>query len=702
MRPPYHVPLWKQAPIIRLLFPLIAGIIIEWYLQYPPQYIVVFLISFSVVFLLANLLQHAMLFAIKKFRGIVFHLIITSFGMFLTWQKDARHNPSWYGHFLTDSSVLQVAINEPLQIKQRSVKAEAIVHAVINGKLQQPASGKLLIYFTKDSTPLNLQYGDIILVDKKLQPVTNPGNPGTFNYKRYASFQLLYDQVFLKKTDWVPVNRRSVNQFKKFLFKTRDHVLSVLHKNIPDEQHELGIAEALLIGYKEDLDKDLVQAYSNTGVVHIIAISGLHLGLIYAVLIWIFNRLPYLKKSRHLKAILLIVCLWLFALLTGGSASVLRSAVMFTVIVAGKYYFRQSSVYNSLATSAFILLCYNPYFLWDVGFQLSYCAVIGIIGLQQFIYRKWYISNWPGRQIWSMTSVTLAAQISAFPLCIYYFHQFPNMFLITNLVAVPLSTIILFAEIILIIVSGIPVIASLTGTAIAYAIDAMNEMILFFNGCWFSVWDHIYADIFTTWILYAFLFFLMAWWIKKRPQYLKSGLVCLAVFAGLHSWAFIRLQQQRKVIIYNISRLKAVDFIDGDQLVFTGDTILNKEGLQRNFHLKPARIVLQASRQVESMPSLRHKNGYYQFCNKKILLLDNTTTLQPVGKPIDVDLLLFSHNPDVDITTLMKLVKPACIVFDASNSLWKIEKWKSACEELNLRCHSVAEEGAFVLDVDSE
>lgn len=701
MHPPYHIPLWKQVPVFRLLLPLMAGIILEWYIQCRVETIRIALFLTVVILSAINFLPAVLLFRFKKIRGILFHLLLLAFGMLLTWQKDARHASNWYGNFLNDSSVLEVAINEPLVSKARSFKAEARVLYVINGKSKFKTSGRLLLYFTKDSSTGDLQYADVLLIRNNLQSISNSGNPGAFNYTRYAAFQLLYHQAFLKKEDWVTTDRFSVNYFQYYLFQTRDHILSVLKKYIRNEHRELGIAEALLIGYKEDLDKDLVQAYSNTGVVHIIAISGLHLGLIYAVLIWILERVPWLKKSRHAKAILLITCLWLFSLLTGGSASVLRSAVMFTVIIAGKYYFRRSSVYNSLAASAFILLCYNPYFLWDVGFQLSYCAVIGIVALQQFIFRKWYIRNRVGRELWSMASVTLAAQISAFPLCIYYFHQFPNMFLITNLVAVPLSTVILFGEILLIILAVFETLAGWIGKAISLAIHAMNEVIFFCNSFPFSVWDFIYADVFTTWTLYAFVFFMMAFWMNGGKRSLRLGLCCLLVFTALHTISFIRLQQQKKVVIYNISRHRAVDIIDGNRFVFLGDSILAKDGLQQHFHLKPSRTALQASKEEMDLSSLTAMNGYIRFYNKSLLLIDSSSAINVPAQKIWVDILLFSHNPPVNIEDIIKTVRPACIVFDASNSLWKIQKWKKECEALILRCHSVAEKGAFVLELNS-
>ncbi|MFT3978847.1 MAG: ComEC/Rec2 family competence protein [Ferruginibacter sp.] len=698
MNPLYQVPVWKQAPTLRLLFPLTAGIILQWYVSFSLLYIAVCMVCAASALLLFVFFPTARLAGLAIYRGVIFHLLLLSFGMLLTWQKDARHHSDWYGHFLTDSSTLLVKINEPPVIKARSIKAEAVVTAVINGNTIAHTSGNLLIYFSKDSLPFAIDYGQYILIGNKLQSITNSGNPGAFNYKRYAAFQLLYDQAFLKREDWTVYNYSSVNYFRHFLFRTRDYILSVLKTHIGNRQNELGIAEALLIGYKEDLDKDLVQAYSNTGVVHIIAISGLHLGLIYIVLAWLFDHLPYIKRSKHIKACSLVACLWLFALLTGGSASVLRSAVMFTVIILGKYYFRQSGIYNSLSVSVFLLLCYNPYYLWDVGFQLSYAAVTGIVAFQQFIYRQWFPSNRLVRQLWSMVTVTLAAQLGTFPVCIYYFHQFPNLFLFSNLIAVPLSTIILFAEIFLIITASFQWLANYTGIAFTWLIRALNNIILFFDSFSFSVYDKIYANILTTWVLYGIVFFFIAGLMHKKKKLLLAALVCVAAFCGLHAYAQLKVQQQKKIIIYNISRCRAIDFIYKHWFVFTGDSILRQEGLQQNFHLKPARISLQAVKEKDSLPVLQHRGNYWQFLQTKILVLDNATLVPSTLLPADI--VLFSRNPPVDISRLIFTAKPDCIVFDASNSLWKIQKWKSQCEQLLLRCHSVPEQGAFVLDIE--
>ena len=698
MVPYQQLPFWKTAPLIRLLLPLAAGIILQWYLQFSFSYLIVWLCSFLAAFLLLYFLSPTAMYYARRLQGFIFYAMLLGVGMLLTLQNDTRQRADWYGKFYADSAVLLVKINEPLVEKARSYKADGEVVGIINGKQTHASSGKLLLYFSKDSAMPALVYGQIILIKKPLQPIKNSGNPGAFNYERYAAFQQVYHQLFLQPRDWVATNEVQANWFRSFLFRSRQYVLGVLQKNISNKNQELGIAEALLIGYKEDLDKDLVQAYSNTGVVHIIAISGLHLGLIYAVLLWLFNRLPVIKKSRHAKVILLLSCLWLFSLLTGGSASVLRSAVMFTVIVIGKYYFRQSSVYNSLSASAFILLCYNPYYLWDVGFQLSYLAVLGIVALQQPLYRSVYIKNNWVRKIWQMLSVTIAAQIAAFPICIYYFHQFPNFFLFTNLLVIPLSTVILFGEILLVLLGAFGTLAAKLGVLVTLMIDGMNRVILFFSSFEFSVWDNIYANMYSTWCLYGLVTFLCAWLLHKKARHFKVALSCLLLLTMFYAHASIQLYDQRKIVIYNVSKNQAIDFIERDKHFFVGGDALKQEGLLQNFHLKPARISLQATQAAVSLPSLQQQNVFWQFAGKKMVVLDSSLVLTPADSILPVDILVLSQNSPISIKEVIQAVMPAVIVFDASNNLWKIESWERECEELHLRCHSVAKQGAFVFD----
>jgi competence protein ComEC len=455
-----------------------------------------------------------------------------------------------------------------------------------------------------------------------------------------------------------------------------------------------------LIGYKEDLDKEIVKSYSNTGVVHIIAISGLHLGLIYLMLVWLLDRMPLVKRMVFIKAVVIIAALWIFSLVTGASASVLRSAVMFTCIVTGKSFQKQSDIRNSLAASAFILLCYNPFFIFDVGFQLSYLAIISIVSFQKSVHRLVYCKNNALGKIWDLLAVTLAAQLLTFPICLYYFHQFPNYFFLSNLIAVPLSTIILFLEIFLLAISPCFAGASFIGITIDVLVRLMNQTIEYISDLPYSLWDNIYADGFTTTMLYLAVVYTGAWLIIKRKTYFYYAILAALLFTGFHSIAGLKLKDQKKIIVYNFPKQQAIDFIYQDKCFFYGDATLKSGGSLHDIKLKACRTALQIKNEQLNLTCLSNSGLIKTFFGKKIMIVDSSVNIIPPNRKIPIDLLIISKNPNCSIAALTKVVQPAQIIFDASNSLWKISKWKKECEAITLPCFSTAEKGAFIYNIN--
>ena len=694
------LPVWKTAPFIRLLLPLMAGIVIQFYQQTPLDICIVAIAGFLLAYLLVMLLPLSLKFKLRWLQGIILNLLMAGMGMLFTWQNDVRHNPQWFGNFHHDDEYLVVRINEPLIEKVKSYKADGVVEAVLQQDSLINTKGKLLLYFSKDSTGPALHYGDKILIHKNLLAIKNSGNPGAFNYQRYAGFQQVFHNVFLKNNDWIKLPDKNISLFRQFLFTARENIIAILRKNIPAAKDELGIAEALLIGYTNDLDKDLVQAYSNTGVVHIIAISGMHLGLIYVMLVWLFAKIPLINQSKITQVVLILSCLWLFSLLTGGAASVLRSAVMFTCIAVGKAFSKQSSIFNALAASAFVMLCYNPYYLWDVGFQLSYLAVIGIIIFQRPVYNWLYIKNKWVNEVWKLTAISLAAQVLTFPVCVYYFHQFPNLFLLTNIIAVPLSTCILFAEIALVVFSWVPYAGIIIGQVTGWLLWVMNQVIVWVSRLPFAVWDNISATLISTWLLYAVVIGLSIWLLNKNKNWLRLAIYCLLCFTVTQAWGEWQRKGQRKVVVYNVSQHQAIDFIDGHSYQFAGDSILLADGVLQNFNLKPARIAMQLHNLRNILPVVFNQHGFYQFGNKKIAVVDKPLQFENPLQKIDVDIIILSKNAKVNMAQLAAAFNCSQYIFDASNSLWKIGKWQKDCEELHLRSYSVQEQGAFVLEVD--
>jgi competence protein ComEC len=377
----------------------------------------------------------------------------------------------------------------------------------------------------------------------------------------------------------------------------------------------------------------------------------------------------------------------------------LRAAVMFSFIAVGKTYFKQASIYNSLAASAFVLLCYNPYYLWAVGFQLSYLAVLGIVIFQKPIYNCFYIKNKWLDKTWQLVSVSTAAQLLTFPVCIYYFHQFPNLFLVSNLIAVPLSAIILYAEIALIAFSWIPFVGSWLGKLVSGLVWLMNKIILWINDLSFAVWDKIPATVLSTWLLYATLISFSGWLLLKNKKYFRIALFTTLAFIIQNVYTNWQSSKQQKLIVYNVPQHKAIDFINGNRYQFVGDSILQEDGLLQNFHLKPGRIAQQLDKRTDSLDCVFNSGLFYQFNNKKILIADRTIIFDSIAPKIDLDLLIISKNPRLDITSLAKTFNCKQIVFDASNPSWKIEKWKKECKTLNLKFYSIPETGAFIYNI---
>lgn len=698
MRNYYHIFIWKKAPFLRLLIPVISGIVLQFYVHTPISSIAYLAIISAILLSIFSLLPASTRFRFQVIQGLLISLILILLGSYLEWHKDIRNDAIWYGKFRTSKKIIIATITEPLQEKAKSFKAVVNSDAVIvNGK-EQETTGKFLVYFSKDSTSQKLKYGDRIIVNKVLSPILNSGNPASFDYKQYCAFHQLYHQVYLKENEWTLLPAKNKNRWYSFIFSIREKVVSILDKYL-GKTNESSIAKALLIGYKVDLDKDLVQAYSNAGVVHIIAISGLHMGIIYAILLWLFSMLPFAKKSKLLRLILILAGLWIFAILTGASPSVVRAALMFSFIIVGNAFSKTGSVYNSIAASAFFLLCFNPFILWDAGFQLSYLAVLGIVVAQKPIANWFYFENKLLQKSWQLAAVSLSAQLFTLPLSLYYFHQLPLIFLLSNHVAIPLATLVLCGCLILIVISPITIAAFYFAKIVFGAIWLLNHSVLFFNSIPYSLWTSISISVIETFLLYLIITSAVFAFIRKNKTVLKYAMALLLCFVSFKTFNKWQLYHQKKIIVYNIPRHKAVEFIDRNNFFFSGDTEVVNDKLLNSYNLKPVQIAFQLKGAPDKLNHFFSKNNFYQFYNSRILMIDSSFTNYKSGKKVKVNYILISKNPRIKIADVAENFDCKNYIADASNPPWKIEQWKKECEELHLHFHSVSEQGAFVINL---
>ena len=692
--PVIHI--WKKAPFIRFLIPMIIGIILQWHLEIQPVILwLLFFVSLivTIAFFFIPFFER---YNLSWVNGLSIAGIFIATGGLLSWHKNIQHDKDWFGiEYQNGNSIVVTLLEDPTE-KTKSFKANATVDLILRNDSCIQTKGTIILYFKKDSLFPDLAYGSQLVINKPLQEIKNSGNPGGFDYKRYSLFQGITHQVYLKENEFEILPTTDKKRVQQFINASRAKVISILRKNIKGEK-QLGLAEALLIGYKDDLDKTLVQSYSNTGVVHIIAISGLHLGLIYWLLGLICKPLQKRKNLKWVRFILIISGLWLFSLLAGAQPSVLRSAVMFTCILIADSFDRRSSIFNGLAFSALILLCINPFWLWDVGFQLSYAAVLSIVIFMQPIYNWFYIKNKILDFVWKLNAVTIAAQILTVPISIYHFHQFPTTFLLTNFIAVPLSSLILLGEILLCIVSVIPFVAAFVGKILSWLIWIMNSYIERIELLPFALWDGLQVSTIQTILLLTVAAGFGYWLMEKSKAGFKYGLAALFAFIIVRTFSFVKANEQQELIIYNVPQKQAMDIIDGRDYLFVGDSDLLADDFIRNFHLKPSRI-------LHRIEPIEISNTYYRsgeiatYYGKTILLINETKQFIPMESRVPVDLLVISNNPRLYFNKLSETFSVKQVVFDGSCPAWKINYWKKDCDSLHIPYHDVSEKGAFIMN----
>lgn len=689
------IPIWKEAPFLRIIIPFVAGILIQFYLELP-----IWVYGILAPVCAAYIAVFATLHVSYRFRhywlaGLMINALLLSCGGIITCLKNTRHQNCVISNLNSLASTIVVTLEEPLVEKNKSFKAVASLY-YLNKNGAVPSKEKIIVYFQKDTSLSNISYNSCIAFRKPFQEISNSGNPGAFDYRRYCAMQHIYHQVYLKQGEYIVLPEIGGKRFGKFLLSIREKIIAILRKYISGKK-EAGLAEALLIGYKDDLDKDLLQSYSNTGVVHVIAISGLHLGLIYWILNAVFRLLGKKRKGRLIKALLVICGLWLFSLLAGGAPSVMRSAVMFSFIaLAGS---KKISVYNSLALSAFLLLCYHPFWLWDTGFQLSYVAVLSIVIFMRPVYNWFYIKNKLLDLCWKLIATSVAAQILTTPVIIYYFNQFPNYFLITNLVAIPLSSAIILGELLLCAFSVMPALGQITGLMVGWLIRMLNTFIEHMEHMPFVTIDHLRLSLSQLMIAYVIITAFSYWLIQKSKTAFIIALCSLCCFITLKNISVINNAVQQKIVIYNIAKHQAISFIQGRNCQLICDTgIINNNDLQK-FNINPAHAYFGVTHVNYQPTRAGIGNGIY-FGEQRVLVVNCPIKILPEDSSLTVDLIILSGYPRISISNLLKAVRCKQIVFDSSNSLWKINRWKTECINNGVPYHSVPEKGAFVLNLN--
>lgn len=697
---------WNRYAFIRFVLFMSLGIVAGTFL---PDFYQIILLVFGAITVLYLSAQFFRGYQFPAFQSVSFallaFLICFSFGYLNAFWQSEKHDEAHLLHVNTDEieAFEAILINAGKATEKTHGFKVEIQQVLLNNEWLN-YSGKAMVYFQKDSLSKALQYGDQLLIKSRLSELEPPKNPLEFNYKRFLGFDQIYHQQYINSGNWLKLDEEQGNLVMASSIKTGQYLEGIMNKYIQNDR-SLAIAKALTLGIKDELDNDLRNAYAAAGAMHVLAVSGLHVGIIFLIVSTLLKRWRNRKRGRILFAIINISVLWAYAFITGLSPSVQRAAMMFSFIILAQAMKRQTNIYNTLAASAFVLLNINPFLLFSVGFQLSYLAVLGIVFFQPKLYGMLQFKFALWDKIWAITCVSIAAQLATAPLGLLYFHQFPTYFFLSNLVVIPAAFIILNSSLFLMIISFWEWAAEWIGFLIDHFIQLINYLVFSLDYLPNSTIDGIYINTPESWLIYIAIFFFALFISEKKLNYFKLTVLSLFLMS-----ASICLRQyenflEKKLIVYDTGKHHALAIRNGFSQYLKVEDELAQDKNKLRFHVYPSQLHAGIADFHPDHFEPNNQNELFEdFYGLKFAIWEDRQIVhwhQELDKdfsfkePIDTDLLIISNNALKKPEKLMEFFNPKKIVVDASNSYYNIQNFKAKFGEENLDYYIVPEEGAF-------
>lgn len=676
-------------PLVRHFLCFAAGICGYLYTDYFDDKLYVI---FGLILAAAILLSWK--FKQRILRGVFTWLLFFFSGWLLTYHSTPSNRSTHYIH-QSEFEYYQAVIASNTEIKPKTYKVGAEINTLrINGEWI-PTEGKVLLYFPL-ATADKPAYGDVFLIRAMPREVEAPKNPYEFDYKTYLSRKGIYAHHFLRENQFEKIKMVNPSFVSGIANKARMQGNDIFREFLKDPA-TYSIADAMVLGLRDELDRDLRGAYAAAGAVHILAVSGMHVGIVFLLLQLIFGQR---KNSRNKRtkawfAFVVIVCLFSYALLAGLSASVVRATVMFSFIQLAPLFKREQNIFNTLALSAICLLCWNPYWLLDVGFQLSYLAVFGIVLIYPHANRLIFPQNLILRWLWQISAVSFSAQLFTFPLSIYYFHQFPNYFLLTNPLVTLAAIAIMPLGIFLLALHAVPYINNVLALFLESAIFALNKIVFFINDLPNAVSKSISIDKLEVLLLYFVIGCLVAFFIRKNVKPLAVASVIIIFLCGWNIMEDSRQSKHQEMALHFIPKKSGISLLDGKQAVFISDEKIDDEPRLYDFHLKN----YYDSKGVSSF-EVFNPDSLAAVINVHFAKFDVTWIREEPKKIISnpAPLVLISNNAVRDLETNFRNKLPKQIIIDDSNKKYVVEKLTAQAEKLNIRVVSLYERGSFVID----
>lgn len=683
---------WFRYPFIRLLMPFALGIWLSFSCLDLPKNDVKILM-FAIGFLGITLFFIASTVKDYQYRwvfGVIINLHLILIGVAIVHIRNDDLDE--------DCDVWVARLAECPTEKDKSVKVIADM---------QSDQGLVMVYFEKTERSLSLKYGDVIGFHEPPKLVEPPMNPEQFDYQKYLFRKGILRQVYLKNDSWEKLQENRANPIYAFAYHLRDFLLETM-QNLGITGDEYAVAAAILLGYDDTLPTELRQKYVAAGSMHILCVSGMHVGVVFMVFSYLLVFLDKRKRWQHvLKQSLLLLLIWFYALLAGLAPSILRSTIMLSFVIVGDMIKRDGVLLNSLAASAFLLLCIDPANLFNVGFLLSYCAVLGIVILQKPIYNLIYVKPRLLDKIWELTSVTLAAQLATAPFSIYYFHQFPTYFWLSNLFMGPISSVVIIGGMMMLLVSFIPYINIGVAFCVKWMIFAMNYVVSWVENLPLSIIKGLYINDLEFISLIVALLLLMMLLEHKNKKLLFGLLSILLIFSVSQLSRAVMQRNQMSLTVYSMNKNTAIDFVCGTEHVLLCDTMvihdpsivdfsiennLIREGVYKNGHLLPYSGAFYENKYMRKCKNL------ISFGGKTIAFLDKNSTF---GVKLSycprIDYFVIYGRNKVDLEKLLNCYVVDLLIIDGSVPDYLRNSIIEKANEMNQAYYDVRSEGAFVL-----
>lgn len=687
-----------RYPFLRLLLPLAVGIYVgdELFfrgLMISPEAILVSILSLLLLLFASCLLKR---YAYRWVFGVLLCLLCLASGM--SWMNFQLQQSRVV--YPEEEAVYRAAITEKPELKERSILCRVLLTQGYDSLISTHLSDHVLLYLAKDSLSEQLQSGDELLVSSRLSSPVNNGNPDEFDYPRYLARKQVCGTGFVSSGGWERLSSQPSPSLRQQALAWRERILTI-YRQQGFQGDTFAVLSALTVGDKEELSEEIKESYSVSGASHILALSGMHIGLLYGLLFFCLKGLPDKWKGiRLLRISVILALLWGFAFFTGLSPSVVRSVIMCSLFSLSGAFGRDSFSMNTLSVAAFLMLICQPSWLFDVGFQLSFCAVAAILLIQPRLYRLLPVRHRAGKYVWGLMSVSFAAQMGTAPLVLLYFSRFSTHFLLTNLLVIPLVSIIMYAAVLMLVLTPLPWFQSVIAFLVKGLLEALNASVRWVEQLPWASLDNIWVYPLEAFVGYLVLLLAIRHWTSRSAKSLMACLSCLLFLGTFHAVMLMNDRPRESLLFYHVRDCPAVHCLaaDGRSWLAYADTLPDEKRLHRvaSRHWQHLHLAKPYSITVDSTSaSFCFRNRVLSFSGRRVCLVsDNRWQNKSVSQLLTIDYLYLCKGYDGRLKWLTSLFSFQTVILDASLSDYRREGFKQECRQLGIHFISLAEKGS--------